>query len=180
MAAPLPVLASSYTFDQCEAALCLWEALLNADASGCALAKALLAREGYSSARHTVMSWADECELDWQRAREIDQALEPFDWEHCPAWLAFKLAGHFPDVWQAIAYPETLLPRPAPGEELYSVLLTRDCTQSAPVNVFAGDQIEAEHKAVELARGGEVKGWAHDAYSGAQSYPYVTSCEVVR
>lgn len=94
---PAPVL---YSHDVCEAALCLWEAAL--EARDAPLGAALFEREGTAAARLVVMGWAEQCEADWQACYMAGEALEPFDWEHCPRWLAMRLAIAFPDTWAAM------------------------------------------------------------------------------
>lgn len=86
-----------------ETAMCLWEALIE-DLHGSrgprsqTLAEMLIEENGTTAARHTVMAWIEECEASWNAAREAGTEQEPYDWEHCPAFLSRKLRERFPDL----------------------------------------------------------------------------------
>ena len=61
----------------------------------------------------------------------------------------------------------------------YDVIVTRDCTESATVQVDAKNEAEANEKALAIASandGADVE-WEHDDCSGMQSDPYTTGCD---
>lgn len=95
----------AYTSKETEAALCLWEAMQERLAEGCLMARALVERSGTPAARHDVIAWASQCSADWERSCELQVELMPFDWEHCPAWLAYRLAMEFPELWAQCSAP---------------------------------------------------------------------------
>ena len=109
-----------------ETGLCLWEALtdlLRGKRGGHlhTLAEMLTDEEGTPAARQAVIGWVDECESDWEASRQAATELVPYDWEHCPAFLARKLQERFPDV-QPPAQP---LHGPAALWSFHADLVTR-------------------------------------------------------
>ena len=61
----------------------------------------------------------------------------------------------------------------------FSVIVTRDCTESTTVEVNAKSRSAAEEKALAIASandGSDVE-WEPDDCSGMQSDPYTTRCE---
>ena len=61
----------------------------------------------------------------------------------------------------------------------YSVIVTRDTTESTTVTVKARNRSDAAEKALEIASadyGSNVE-WTPDDCSGMQSEPYVTGCD---
>jgi len=90
----------TYTQANLETAMCLWEGVQDLLRQDDPLARALVEEDGTSSARHTVMAWIEECEAEWEAARKGGTELVPYDWEHCPAFLARKLADRFPEMGQ--------------------------------------------------------------------------------
>jgi hypothetical protein len=101
MGAPIVTAPPVYSLETVETALCLWEAAL--EARDTPLGRALFEREGTCAARSAVIGWAEQCDSDYAACYGAGQALEPFDWEHCPAWLAMRLAIEFPETWAAMA-----------------------------------------------------------------------------
>lgn len=92
-----------YTDANLETGMCLWEAVIEAllgqgGPQLHTLAELLIEEQGTPAARHTVMAWIEECEAEWEASREAGTELIPYDWEHCPAFLARKLAERFPDL----------------------------------------------------------------------------------
>lgn len=90
----------TFTEANMETAMCLWEAVqdgLRTETQD-ALCVALIEESGTAEARHTVISWVPECEAEWEAAREAGTEAVPYDWEHCPAFLARKLAERFADL----------------------------------------------------------------------------------
>lgn len=87
-----------YTTANLETAMCLWEALLADLAKDDPQAVALIERDGTPAARHTVISWVEECEAEWEADRAAHRENEPYDWEHCPLFLSRKLNDLFPDL----------------------------------------------------------------------------------
>lgn len=63
----------------------------------------------------------------------------------------------------------------------YSVIITRETTESTVVIVEADDESEAEDLALELASADYGSGviWTPDDSSGMQSEPYATGCDEV-
>lgn len=93
----------AYNEANMETAMCLWEAvqdLLNAenDVILHPLAVRLVEEDGACSARHTVIGWVEECEAEWEASRKASTEIEPYDWEHCPAFLARKLKHRFQEA----------------------------------------------------------------------------------
>ncbi len=89
----------TYTLSECEAAMCMWEAVTDAIMKGCPMHNAFIdASEGTASARLVVMGWAADCCAEFDKAQSEGVALEPFDWEHCPAYVQGKLSAMFPDL----------------------------------------------------------------------------------
>ncbi|WP_454629567.1 hypothetical protein [Bradyrhizobium cenepequi] len=86
-----------------EAALCLWEACLDAgnpewrkgwsDETANAAALVEQYRDGWGSfeLRHLCIRLAPECERVWQGLNDSDRDQMQFDWEFCPAFVLFCL-----------------------------------------------------------------------------------------
>jgi hypothetical protein len=90
----------THTVANTETAMCLWEAMC-AELEGGSLyneASSLMEENGTPAARHVVMSWIEECEAEWSAACAAGTENAPYDWEHCPAFLARKLRERFPDT----------------------------------------------------------------------------------
>lgn len=90
----------TFTPANLETAMCLWEALQEQLAGGELeqLARAFVEDAGTIAARHTVGSWIEECEAEWQSGRLAGIEDFPYDWEHCPRFVARKLREQFPDM----------------------------------------------------------------------------------
>lgn len=91
-----------------ETAMCLWEAVLDLRLTGDLRAEALIDEAGTSGARHTVLSWIDQCEDVWEQSRAEGIELIPYDWEHCPAFLSAKLDARYPDLAKGYVAPTFL------------------------------------------------------------------------
>ena len=90
----------TYTVANLETAMCLWEALLEERENGklAAHADAFIEDEGTSAARYYVGQWVEECEAEWEADREKGTENVPYDWEHCPRFVARKLRERFPHL----------------------------------------------------------------------------------
>jgi hypothetical protein len=89
--------------DETEAAMCLWEAYLEASRIAWAgynagkpttWQSALLAHheaQGWAQMRLDVLGMAVECRLDWERKVKDEGYDGSFDWDYCPAWLTARL-----------------------------------------------------------------------------------------
>lgn len=83
-----------YTQENLETAMALWEAVLaglSDDVDEPRFRAFVDSNNGMSGARLVVAGWVAECEDDWAKALQMGTALEPFDWEHCPAFVERKL-----------------------------------------------------------------------------------------
>jgi hypothetical protein len=89
--------AVAYSEANMETAMCLWEAVQDLLGSNDPLAQALIEEAGTPSARHVVIAWVEECKAAWEEARAAGTEQEPYDWEHCPAFLKRKLSERYPD-----------------------------------------------------------------------------------
>ncbi|WP_109798666.1 hypothetical protein [Novosphingobium meiothermophilum] len=80
------------TWQTVETAMCLWEAYLTADVHLVGEPKARLdvlrEKEGTAALRSTIADLAPACDAAWDAAEKAGTQHEPFDWEHCPRWLA--------------------------------------------------------------------------------------------
>lgn len=58
----------------------------------------------------------------------------------------------------------------------FTVIVTRDTTESTAIEIEAANESDAEDMALELASADYGSGvvWEHDEYSGMQSEPYTT------
>lgn len=63
----------------------------------------------------------------------------------------------------------------------YSVIVTRDCTESAVVKINASSPEKAQEKALSMAikNDGADLEWEADDCSGMQSDPYTTGCDKI-
>ena len=82
---------ATFTVANCETAMCLWEEFVELRLKGDPRVEAMAQEAGTPSARHTVMGWIPECEAAWTEAEARDEQQEPYDWEHCVAFLHRKL-----------------------------------------------------------------------------------------
>lgn len=97
----------SYTHKQAEAAMCLWEAVLNAEIAGEAPWAEWREVEGTHALRHHVLTaLAPACSTDWMvwQAAGVEQYFPAFDWDFCPAWLKRCV------VWDGDGGPSILSP----------------------------------------------------------------------
>lgn len=81
--------------------MCLWEAVQDGlrNPNAAPMYQAFIAAsDGTPSARLAVMDWAADCLHEFDKAQEQGTALEPFDWEHCPAYVQGKLSAMFPEL----------------------------------------------------------------------------------
>lgn len=85
MSAPA-VTGGAWTTANTETAMCLWEAALELRERLPELQRSWRAN-GTSAMRHAIMALVDECEASWEAARVAGTENEPYDWEHCPAFL---------------------------------------------------------------------------------------------
>ncbi|CAB4120970.1 hypothetical protein UFOVP4_36 [uncultured Caudovirales phage] len=81
----------TYTYTEAETALCLWELICTGGGltpeTVAAFAK-LRERVGTAALRYyTLLELVNPCEAAWRDAEDTGTQLEPFDWEHCPAFL---------------------------------------------------------------------------------------------
>lgn len=93
----------TYTVANLETAMCLWEAMLEIRAGGelATHAEAFIVAEGTSAARYYVGQWVEECEKSWEADRAKGTEAVPYDWEHCPRFVARKLRECFPNLIEA-------------------------------------------------------------------------------
>lgn len=80
-----------FTEANVETAMCLWEALDAERNNPNSLARQFTEALGAVEARHTVIGWVEECEAEWEADRKNGTEQEPYDWGHCPGFLARKL-----------------------------------------------------------------------------------------
>lgn len=79
----------NYTHQQVEAALCLWEAVLEANRKGDEAILAAFERHGAWSLREAVMNMAHHCDDVFLMFSDLgNDDRVTFDWEFCPAYIA--------------------------------------------------------------------------------------------
>jgi hypothetical protein len=83
----------TYTHDQVEAALCLWEAVLERRSDNAI--DAAFERHGAWALRQAVMSMAHHCDDVWLALTDLgNDDRVTFDWEFCPAYVAHCVNWH--------------------------------------------------------------------------------------
>ncbi len=79
----------NYTHDQVQAALCLWEAVLEASRNDDAAITAAFELHGAWAMRDAVMGMAHHCDDVWLALTDLgNDDRVTFDWEFCPAYVA--------------------------------------------------------------------------------------------
>ena len=103
----------TYTEDEVEAAMCLWEeCLLRRMNNDEEVFHWLRAGEGAASARLQCILLAKDTEYSWQIAREHFGFDDSFDWEFVPLWLNYAMdlteTHHITPKWcHYLAYKAT-------------------------------------------------------------------------
>ena len=70
--------------DELEAAMCLWEAVMEIREQQPQV-QAAFERHGTSAMRHVVMSWIPDLAWAWAAIDEYDLT---YDWDFVPAWIS--------------------------------------------------------------------------------------------
>lgn len=79
----------TYSQANMETAMCLWEAALDLRDRLPTLHEEW-ERAGTVPIRHAIIALVPDCEAAWVAARAAGTEQEPYDWEHCPAFLISK------------------------------------------------------------------------------------------
>lgn len=88
-----PYLPENVSFKEIdmEAAMCLWEAMLDLREKDDTVNAAFEAH-GSVALRHSVMTLVDDCQKEWEALSEEERVhFLPYDWEWCPKFLAKNL-----------------------------------------------------------------------------------------
>lgn len=97
---------SRYSYDDCEAALCIWEYSIACQQQGDdSVFEWLAGGEGAACARSQCISLGNDCDESYQRAVTLGYD-ECFDWEFVPRWvrLAMEISAKHDLVGHWIEY----------------------------------------------------------------------------
>lgn len=109
--APAPAVTPTISdYDRTDAALCLWEAVIDLKGRGAGKddqpIDIAFEAIGWASMRSTVAGWAAMVHDDWQQAVTLNDYDDPFDWEFCPDWIAANVT--FDTSGATVKTPRTL------------------------------------------------------------------------
>lgn len=87
-------MTKSYNHDEVETAVCLWEALEDAERKSIVTLPWAAIRENYGTTalRNNIIMLASLCSKDWRdndgpNVSPVQQKYPAFDWDFCPKWL---------------------------------------------------------------------------------------------
>ncbi len=84
----------TFTEANMETVMCLWEAMQDLIHAKDETALRFIEQGGTADARSWVIMLTKECEAAWEAAREAGTELIPYDWGHCPDFLARQLEAY--------------------------------------------------------------------------------------